>query len=198
MSLKKFIENQETSLKKLIKERDKNLANIIYKEYCIPVEDIMKLFEKYTILLSKCDEDNSNKCDEDNSNKCDEDNSNKCSYVFKRGVKAGKNCNTIIKNTEEYCSKHKTKKSKKDSNTKKSKKDSNTKKPMLILRKHRFFKNYFFHKETGFLVKNKKEGVIGKIKENKDTEPEIVELTEEDITKCLSLGLQFKNLKMVQ
>ena len=173
MSLKKFIENQETSLKKLIKERDEELANKIYMEYCIPVEDILKLFEESKIPS--------------NDSCHDEDitiNSNKCSYVFKRGVKAGKNCCTIIKNTDEYCSKHK---------IKKSKNGSETKKPRLILRKHNFFKSYFFHKETGFLVKNKKEGVIGKIKENKDKVPEIIQLTTEDITKCLELGLQFKN-----
>ena len=124
MSLKKFIENQETSLKKLIKERDEELANKIYMEYCIPVVDILKLFEESKIIPSKYS------CHDNESINC-----NKCSYVFKRGVKAGKNCCTIIKNTEEYCSKHKIKKSKKDSETKKSR---------LILRKHSFFKSLFF------------------------------------------------------
>ena len=64
----------------------------------------------------------------------------------------------------------------------------------LVLRKHTFFKDLFFHKETGFLVKSKAEGVIGKIDEDdEDEEPKIVKLSSADIEKCKELGLRVKD-----
>ena len=86
-----------------------------------------------------------------------------CKHVFKRGKK--KNCRCKIKVTSgTFCKKHERKKK-------------------LVMRKHKFFTNLFFHAETGFLVRSKEEGVIGKIGES-DGMPKIISLTNEDKEIC--------------
>lgn len=108
-----------------------------------------------------------------------------CQYVLTRGAKSGSICGKKPKKGCKYCSVHMKKVKIPEKSDKK-----------LVLRKHTFFKDLFFHKETGFLVKSKAEGVIGKIDEdddNEDEEPKIVKLSSADIEKCKELGLRVKD-----
>jgi len=62
--------------------------------------------------------------------------------------------------------------------TKKSQKK--TKKSRIVLKKHPTLKDYFWHVETNFVMISKQEGVVGKIKENREGEPTVVPLEQED------------------
>ena len=57
------------------------------------------------------------------------------------------------------------------------------------MRKHKFFDEYFYHNETRFLLKSKKEGVIGKLDDVGDS---ILPLDTKDIEKCQELNLKVK------
>jgi len=61
----------------------------------------------------------------------------------------------------------------------------------VILRKHPYFKDYFVH--TGFLIKTKKEGVVGKVEKREGETPLIVPLVEADLVKCKALRLPVKD-----
>ena len=58
------------------------------------------------------------------------------------------------------------------------------------MRKHKFFAEYFYHNETRFLLKSKKEGVIGKLD---DVGDKILSLDTKDIEKCHELNLKVKS-----
>ena len=107
-----------------------------------------------------------------------------CQYILKRGTKSGNICGKKTKKGCKYCSVHMKKVKIPEKGDKK-----------LVLRKHPFFKDLFFHKETGFLVKSKAEGVIGKInyEEENEEEPHIIKLSSADIEKCKELGLRVKD-----
>jgi len=93
-----------------------------------------------------------------------------CSYKFSRGQKKNTLCNAAIVENG-LCKKHK------------------KKKPRLVMRKHKVFTEYFYHKETKFLLKTKKEGVIGKLDE---AEENILPLDSKDIERCHALSLKVK------
>ena len=104
-----------------------------------------------------------------------------CQYILTRGNNKGSMCGKKTKKGCKFCKNH----------IKKDKIDASKK---IVLRKHIFFKDLFFHNETGFLVKNKKEGVIGKIQDgDEDEEPKIIKLSSADIEKCKELGLRVKD-----
>ena len=86
-----------------------------------------------------------------------------CTHIFKRGKNTGRTCNSKIESGT-LCKKHK-------------------KKPILVMRKYKFFPDLFLHGETGFLVRDKKEGVIGKIYEQ-EQEHSIIPLSDEDKKIC--------------
>ncbi len=94
-----------------------------------------------------------------------------CSYKFSRGQKKNTLCNAAIVENG-LCKKHK------------------KKKPRLVMRKHKVFTEYFYHKETKFLLKTKKEGVIGKLDEKED---KILALDTKDREKCRDLNLKIKS-----
>ena len=58
---------------------------------------------------------------------------------------------------------------------------------------HSYFKDYFVHEDTGFLIKTKKEGVVGKIEKREGETPIMVPLTTEDLVKCKTLRLPMKS-----
>ena len=94
-----------------------------------------------------------------------------CSYKFSRGKKKNTLCNKTI-DEDGLCKKHK------------------KKNPRLVMRKHKFFDEYFYHNETRFLLKSKKEGVIGKLDE---AGVKILPLDTNDVEKCKELNLKVKS-----
>lgn len=97
-----------------------------------------------------------------------------CPKILSRGKRKGEKCSKKLKPGKEFCTNHMPKASKK-----------------VVMKRHKVFKDYYCHAETGFLLKNKTDGVIGKVV-LKDEEPEIVALNEDDIKKCLTWGFKFK------
>ncbi len=97
----------------------------------------------------------------------------KCSHKFTRGKKKDTECDLPAVD-EGMCKKH-------------VKKKSGKKKPRLVMRKHKVFTEYFYHKETRFVLKTKKAGVVGKLD---DEEEKILPLDTKDKEKCEELGLK--------
>ncbi len=102
----------------------------------------------------------------------------KCSHKFTRGKKKGTECD-LPAVEEGMCKKHVKKKT--------GKKKPGKKKPRLVMRKHKVFTEYFYHKETRFVLKTKKAGVVGKLD---DEEEKILPLDTKDKEKCEELGLK--------
>jgi len=94
----------------------------------------------------------------------------KCSHKYKRGKKKDTICDEKVVE-DGLCKKHKKKKTR------------------LVMRKHKVFTEYFYHKATRFLLKTKKEGVVGKLDE---AEEKILLLDTKDKEKCEELGLNIK------
>ncbi len=97
----------------------------------------------------------------------------KCTHKFTRGKKKDTECD-LPAVEEGMCKKH-------------VKKKPGKKKPRLVMRKHKVFTEYFYHKETRFVLKTKKAGVVGKLD---DEEEKILPLDTKDKEKCEELGLK--------
>ena len=180
MNLNKYFATQQAQLRVLISNRDKFVAEKIANQYCIPTEEILEFFQSFDnpscqpIQLEIAIPPKG------------------CSYVFKRGEKKNQQCNAKIKCNSEFCSKH----HKEETKLTLSKPKLISSKPKLILRKHDYFKEYYIHEATGFLVKTKKDGIIGKIQDREDNVPIIVELDDEDFEKCKKLRLPVYKSKL--
>jgi hypothetical protein len=184
MSLKDYLTRNQASMKEFLDTRDRIVAQKIFESYCIPVEDLLKCFKEQESL-----EETLKKRPTPIKVNLEED---KKEYTESCLLKCSP------KELKKIC---KSKKLKKYS--KLSKKDlvglilgkkvcsPKEDKPKVVLRKHPYFKDYFVH--TGFLIKTKKEGVVGKVKEREDDTPIIEPLDESDIAKCKTLRLPIKN-----
>jgi len=121
--------------------------------------------------------------------------SSTCVHIMTRGKSIGEECGKkstgggLCKTHGKAAKKRKGKLKKVEDQPK----TSPTKKKRLVLRHHPYFTDMFVHKPTGFLIKDKKEGVIGKIKEGEGKEPPTIdELTVEDLVEIAKLGMKSK------
>ena len=121
--------------------------------------------------------------------------SSTCVHIMTRGKSIGEECGKKSTGAG-LCKTHGKAAKKRKGKLKKVKdptKTSPTKKKRLVLRHHPYFTDMFVHKPTGFLIKDKKEGVIGKIKEGEGKEPPTIdELTAEDLVEITKLGMKSK------
>lgn len=181
MSLKDYLMQNQAIMKEWLERRDRIIAQKIFESYCIPVDDLLKCFE-----------------DQDSM----EESPKRVSQPVEESLKEYTEKELKSFNLQKLKKICKSKKLKKYSKLSKNdlvsfilgKKVCSPKedKPKLILRKHTYFKEYFVHEETGFLIKTKKEGVVGKIEKREGTTPTIVQLNEQDLVKCKSLRLPVK------
>ncbi len=182
MSLKDYLMQNQASMKEWLDTRDRIIAQKIFEAYCIPVDDLLKCFE-----------------DQDSVEEASNCVSSPIKETLKEYTVEELQTFSILK-LKKIC---KSKKLKKYSKLPKTdliglilgKKVCSPKedKPKVILRKHSYFKDYFVHEDTGFLIKTKKEGVVGKIEKREGETPLIVPLTTEDLIKCKTLRLPMKN-----
>ena len=181
MSLKDYLMQNQVIMKEWLERRDRVIAQKIFEVYCIPVDDLLKCFE---------DQD----CIEENPKRVSQPDEESLKEYTERELKS-----FSLQKLKKIC---RSRKLKKYSKLPKNdligfilgKKVCSPKedKPKLVLRKHSYFKEYFVHEETGFLIKTKKEGVVGKIEKRERTTPIIVQLDEKDLVKCKALRLPVK------
>jgi hypothetical protein len=176
-----------------LKLRDHKLATILSDTYSIPREDILAVFE--TLQLKEMEEEDvvvEAVVEEEDGVV---ETSSTCVHIMTRGKSTGEECgkksagNGLCK-THGKAAKKRKGKVKKESAVVKT---SPTKKKRLVLRHHPYFTDMFVHKPTGFLIKDKKEGVVGKIKEGEGNDPPTIEeLTAEDLIEIVKLGMKSK------
>jgi len=183
MSLKDYLTRNQVSMKEWLDTRDRIIAQKIFEAYCIPVDDLLKCFEE---------QESTEETPKKRPTPIEVPMEDKKEYTETYLLKCG------IKELKKICKSRKLKKY-----SKLSKKDlvgfilgrkvcsPREDKPKVVLRKHPYFKDYFVH--TGFLIKTKKEGVVGKVKEREGDTPVIETLDEADLVKCKALRLPVKN-----
>lgn len=184
MSLKDYLTRNQASMKEWLDTRDQIVAQKIFEAYCIPVDDLLKCFEE---------QESTEETPKKRPKPIEVPMEDKKEYTETYLLKCGK------KELKTICKSRKLKKysklGKKDLVAlilgKKKVCSPKEDKPKVVLRKHPYFKDYFVH--TGFLIKTKKEGVVGKVKEREDDTPIIEPLDEADIVKCKTLRLPIKN-----
>ncbi len=105
-----------------------------------------------------------------------------CPYQYSRGPKRGTICGARLRGSNAYCSKHRP--------------PVEQKKKGLVFRRHRQFNHLLWHPATGFVMRNKKEGIIGKIVEKREGESKVdTELSAADIKKCKELNLPYCHIE---
>jgi hypothetical protein len=179
-----------------LKLRDHKLATILSDTYSIPREDILEVFE--TLRLKEMEDKAvvvEAVTEEVVEAVTEVETSSTCVHIMTRGKSIGEECGK--KSTGDgLCKTHGKAAKKRKGKVKKVKdpqKTSPTKKKRLVLRHHPYFTDMFVHKPTGFLIKDKKEGVIGKIKEGEGKDPPTIEeLTVEDLVEITKLGMKSK------
>jgi len=188
----KAIRQYEYMSQEYQKLRDHKLATILSDTYSIPREDILAVME--TLRLKEM-EDITVVEEEEVPEIVGA--SSTCVHIMIRGKSIGEECgkkssgNGLCK-THGKAANKRNGKMEKESPKKESPKKSPTKK-RLVLRHHPYFTDMFVHKPTGFLIKEKKEGVIGKIKEGEGNDPPTIEeLTDEDLVEITKLGMKSK------
>ena len=184
MSLKDYLSQNQASMKEWLDTRDRIIAQKIFEAYCIPVDDLLKCFEDQDSV-----EETPKKLPTPIVVPMEDKKEYTETYLLKCGIKELK---TICKSRK---LKKYSKLSKKDLVAlmlgKKKVCSPKEDKPKVILRKHPYFKEYFVH--SGFLIKTKKEGVVGKVEKRKGETPIIVSLDEADLDKCKALRLPVKS-----
>ena len=183
MSLKDYLTRNQASMKEWLDTRDRIIAQKIFEVYCIPVDDLLKCFEE---------QESTGETPKNRPTPIEVPMEDKKEYTETYLLKCR------IKELKKICKSRKLKKY-----SKLSKKDlvgfilgrkvcsPREDKPKVVLRKHPYFKDYFVH--TGFLIKTKKEGVVGKVKKREGDTPVIEPLDEADLVKCKALRLPVKN-----
>jgi hypothetical protein len=184
MSLKDYLMQNQASMKEWLTTRDRIIAQKIFEAYCIPVDDLLKCFEEQEstekppkqrpppIKVPVEDKKEYTESYLQNSNIKDLKKICKSRKLKKYSKLGKKDLVALILGKKQVCS---------------PKED----KPKVILRKHPYFKDYFVH--TGFLIKTKKEGVVGKVEKREGETPLIVPLVEADLVKCKALRLPVKD-----
>ena len=166
------------------KLRDHKLATILSDTYSIPREDILAVVE--TLWLNAMEDITT--VEEVVSEVVEiTEESSTCVHIMTRGKSIGEECGKKS-SVNGLCKTHDMAAKKRNGKFKKS-----PPKKRLVLRHHPYFTDMFVHKPTGFLIKDKKEGVIGKIKESGGKDPPIIEeLTAEDLIEITKLGMRSK------
>jgi hypothetical protein len=166
------------------KLRDHKLATILSDTYSIPREDILAVVE--TLWLNAMEDITT--VEEAVSEVVEiTEESSTCVHIMTRGKSIGEECGKKSSGNG-LCKTHDTAAKKRNGKLKKS-----PPKKRLVLRHHPYFTDMFVHKPTGFLIKDKKEGVIGKIKESDGHDPPIIEeLTADDLVEITKLGMRSK------
>ena len=181
------IRQYEYMSQEYLKLRDHKLATILSDTYSIPREDILAVVE--TLRLKEMED---KEVVEEEVEKVET--SSTCVHIMTRGKSIGEECGKKSIG-DGLCKTHgKAAKKRKGKATKvKDPPKTSPKKKRLVLRHHPYFTDMFVHKPTGFLIKDKKEGVIGKIKEGKGKDPPTIEeLTAEDLVEITKLGMKSK------
>lgn len=187
------IRQYEYMSQECLKLRDHKLATILSDTYSIPREDILDVVE--TLRLKEMED--KAVVEESVTEEVEEvvETSSTCVHIMTRGKSIGEECGKKSTGAG-LCKTHGKAAKKRKGKLKKVKdptKTSPTKKKRLVLRHHPYFTDMFVHKPTGFLIKDKKEGVIGKIKEGEGKEPPTIdELTAEDLVEITKLGMKSK------
>jgi len=176
-----------------LKLRDHKLATILSDTYSISREDILAVFE--TLRLKEMEDKAVSEEAVVEEEEGVVETSSTCVHIMTRGKSTGEECgkksagNGLCKTHGKAAKKRKGKVKKEPAVVK----TSPTKKKRLVLRHHPYFTDMFVHKPTGFLIKDKKEGVVGKIKEGEGNDaPTIEELTAEDLIEIAKLGMKSK------
>jgi hypothetical protein len=176
------IRQYEYMSQEYLKLRDHKLATILSDTYSIPREDILAVVE--TLRLKE------DKVVVKEAVTEAVETSSTCVHIMTRGKSIGEECGKKSTGAG-LCKTHG--KAVKKRKVKDPSKTSPTKKKRLVLRHHLYFTDMFVHKPTGFLIKDKKEGVIGKIKEGEGKDPPTIEeLTAEDLVEITKLGMKSK------
>ena len=191
MSMEQYnraIRQYEYMSQECLKLRDHKLATILSDTYSIPREDILAIVE--TLRLKEMED----KEVVEEAVTEEVETSSTCVHIMTRGKSIGEECGKKSIG-DGLCKTHgKAAKKRKGKATKvKDPPKTSPKKKRLVLRHHPYFTDMFVHKPTGFLIKDKKEGVIGKIKEGKGKDPPTIEeLTAEDLVEITKLGMKSK------
>ena len=187
------IRQYEYMSQECLKLRDHKLATILSDTYSIPREDILDVVE--TLRLKEMED--KAVVEESVTEEVEEvvETSSTCVHIMTRGKSIGEECGKKSTGAG-LCKTHGKAAKKRKGKLKKVKdptKTSPTKKKRLVLRHHPYFTDMFVHKPTGFLIKDKKEGVIGKIKEGEGKDPPTIEeLTADDLIEITKLGMKSK------
>jgi hypothetical protein len=182
------IRQYEYMSQEYLKLRDHKLATILSDTYSIPREDILAIVETLRedkVVVEEAVTEEAEAAAETSST---------CVHIMTRGKSIGEECGKKSIG-DGLCKTHgKAAKKRKGKATKvKDPQKTSPKKKRLVLRHHPYFTDMFVHKPTGFLIKDKKEGVIGKIKEGKGKDPPTIEeLTAEDLVEITKLGMKSK------
>ena len=192
------IRQYEYMSQEYLKLRDHKLATILSDTYSIPREDILAVVE--TLRLKEMEdkavvEEAVEAVVEEAVVEEAVETSSTCVHIMTRGKSIGEECgkksagNGLCKTHGKAVKKRKGKAVKEPPVVK----TSPAKKKRLVLRHHPYFTDMFVHKPTGFLIKDKKEGVVGKIKEGEGNDPPTIdELTAEDLVEITKLGMKSK------
>ena len=192
MSMEQYnraIRQYEYMSQECLKLRDHKLATILSDTYSIPREDILAIVE--TLRLKEMEDKTVVK----EAVTEEVETSSTCVHIMTRGKSIGEECGKKSI-ADGLCKTHGKAAKKRKGKATKGKgpsKTSPTKKKRLVLRHHPYFTDMFVHKPTGFLIKDKKEGVIGKIKEGEGKDPPTIEeLTAEDLVEITKLRMKAK------
>ena len=165
----------------IVENRIGEFINIITHKYSLPKSELLQIWGEIGEIVTEKTSEKEEVEETKTIEKVETNQKGKCVYTYSRGARKGQKCLASVK-CGDFCCKHN-----KSKTAAKIKNEENR----IVMKRHKIFQDFFWHPETNFLLKTKKEGVCAKLIEERG-EVKKVPLLLGDFELCKSWGFKFK------